>query len=150
MASTKSILKKGTKPKTTTRSQTHHPVFGNCDILPQTQLPTELNVINYYRLLQSQQPDSSNSSLFGIIETELGKIWDDATIPTIATVKKKLSKFLDYHNSPFANVRKEKSRWENDPDEIKKRHDNFNKLFNISSCSCYNKLSTSDVNVPIP
>ena len=74
MASAKSILKTGSKPKT--RSQTHHPVFGNCDNLSTTQLPTELSVINFYRLLKSQNPDLSKSYLLDNIVKELGKIWD--------------------------------------------------------------------------
>ena len=140
------LNKTGTKPKT--RSQTHHAVFGNCDILPVTQLPTELHVINFYRLLKSQMPDSSQSALFDIIIKELGNIWERSFIPTIddKPIKVKLTRYFDWKNddSAFASVRKQQSRWENKPDEIIKRRNGFNKLFNIASCKCYDKLSITD------
>ena len=133
----------GTKPKT--RSQTHHFVFGNCNTLPTTQLPTHVDVINYYRLLLSQNPRGNRKDRFDNIVTELGKIWERSFIPTIDehSVYVKIDRFFTKDDA-YLSIDKSKHRLEHNHDKIKEKFDEFNILFNISSCHCYDGFSKTD------
>ena len=108
----------GTKPKT--RSQTHHYVFGNYDTLPTSQLPTEINVIRFYRLLKFEKPREAQTKVFDTIIASLNKIWD--SIPTIddKAIKKKLTRLFN-EDASYLSIDRQKSRYENDPNKIKEK-----------------------------
>lgn len=138
----KSILKNSPGPSpAVTRSRTSHYVFGKARSMPENQLPTSVDVKRHYDWLKIQNSRGTPSSFFKDISIELQRIWAKNSIPTndYDSIYVKVYRFFT-QNSKLETIRKsEHKSMENKDKWIQDRFDEFNVLFNISSCTCFDK-----------
>lgn len=131
-------------------------VFGSPSELPQSQLPTESDVIKKWNLVRYQlKTDALEPTILAILHLvaeDVMKIWVRASLPilTVARVRSKIQALHEnYRNSlkKFSNLEQQgQCKAQLLLDEMTKyRQESENRLFNICTCKCpdFEKCSCS-------
>jgi len=126
---------KTSKPPTTsvvrTRQSVSHAVFGSPAPLPTNVLPTNGDVGRYF-LYCKERSNAGNESVFKAVTTEIIRLWQTASIPTIQqqSVHKRVSQLIN-KGSQLCRSKSSKNKLTNSSSALRK-------LFDVCFCLCKN------------
>ena len=123
---------------TPTRSSTKHPIIGFASTLASNVLPSETNVLKYLLYLKMDQKQSGKKDKYMIYAQacdEIVRIWKIFSLPTITTAGiiyriKNLDTKINEHMKSWSRKK---------DDEKSKITNDFEKMFDVSPCTCYDK-----------
>ena len=70
-----------------TCSKIFHPVFGYPGPIPETQLPTKLDLYNHYRMLRNENSKSTRDDIAKKLTEVILRIYEKSSISTISKIK---------------------------------------------------------------
>ena len=113
------------------------PRLGIAAEVPQNLLPSTVDVLRYWRLLNDTEwkPGLARKDLITEAASSVLNVWERASIPTInlRSIERKINHSVDYYLGMMNSVNKRDEILEKNRTDFQ---NNLNKLFDVGACKC--------------